>query len=161
MVASPTITVGYDMLSGDDGSDDSENTAFNTLFATNHKFYGYMDYFLNIPVHNKGLGLTDIVVGLKASPMPKHMIKVDFHIFNTAEDYTLADGTTTATDLGNEIDITMARKYNNNVKFVVGYSMFTPGDVTKDAGFDKLAGVGANKGQDSASWIYWMAVVNF
>ena len=152
MFASPMITVGYDLVSGDDGSDPLENTAFNTLFATNHKFYGYMDYFLNIPAHTGNLGLTDIVVGLKASPMPDHMVKVDFHIFNTAEDYTLTDSSgSTATDLGTEIDITLARKYNSNVKFVLGASFFTPGDVMKEM-----------KGnEDSASWFYWMAVIKF
>jgi hypothetical protein len=148
--ASPTITVGYDLLSGDDNLPESanENSAFNTLFATNHKFYGYMDYFLGFP--SKGPGLNDIVIGLKASPMPKHIIKIDFHMFSTVEDVMLSDGITKETDLGTEIDITAVRKYNSNVKFVAGYSLFTPGKIFEDT-----------RGKDSSSWIYWMAVVNF
>lgn len=161
MFASPTITIGYDLVSGDDVSDDNENTAFNTLFATNHKFYGYMDYFTNIPLQTGGLGLTDIIVGLKASPMENHWVKLDFHIFNTTEEYKLNDGSgSTATELGSEIDITLARKYNSNVKFVLGASFFMPGDVIKDAEFD-FGDPDYSKDQDSATWFYWMAVVNF
>ncbi|HUH12859.1 MAG TPA: alginate export family protein, partial [Longimicrobiales bacterium] len=38
----------YDRLSGDDDPLDDEVRVFDTLFATNHKFYGYMDLFTNI-----------------------------------------------------------------------------------------------------------------
>ncbi len=150
MPMSPKLIVGYDMLSGDDGKDETENTSFNTLFATNHKFYGYMDYFLNIPVHAYDRGLNDIVVGLKASPMDDHWVAVDFHMFSTAQDYTMANGTDMETDLGSEIDITLKRKYNSNVKFMLGYSMFTPGKIFEET-----------MGKDSADWLYWMAIINF
>jgi len=37
----------YTIVSGDDDSTDDTFGNFNTLFATNHKFYGFMDYFLS------------------------------------------------------------------------------------------------------------------
>jgi len=153
MPASPSVTVGFDMLSGDDGTDATENTSFNTLFATNHKFYGYMDYFIDIPVDAYDRGLNDLVIGIKASPMEDHWIALDYHMFMTAEDYLLSDGsggTTKETELGSEIDITLKHKYNSNVKFMAGYSIFTPGKIFEQT-----------MGKDSSSWIYWMAVVNF
>ncbi len=54
----PTIGVGIDYLSGDDGTDDDYNV-FNTLYATNHKYYGFMDYFINLPNDTYGKGLMD------------------------------------------------------------------------------------------------------
>jgi len=38
--------LGADILSGNSATDFSNNNTFATPFATNHKFYGYMDYFL-------------------------------------------------------------------------------------------------------------------
>jgi hypothetical protein len=54
----PSLRVGYDVLSG--ATEDT--TAFDTLYGTNHAFYGYMDAFLNIPVHTGGRGLQDLYV---------------------------------------------------------------------------------------------------
>ena len=39
----PAIGVGIDYLSGDDGQDADKYKVFNTLYATNHKYYGFMD----------------------------------------------------------------------------------------------------------------------
>ena len=57
---SPGVSVGVEYLSGDDDPTDGTYKVFDTLYATNHKFYGFMDYFLNIPVHTFGLGLRDV-----------------------------------------------------------------------------------------------------
>jgi hypothetical protein len=38
-----------DYLSGDQTPLDDTFGGFNTLYATNHKFYGFMDLFLNLP----------------------------------------------------------------------------------------------------------------
>jgi hypothetical protein len=42
-----SLMLWYDFLSGDDDTMDEEVKVFDTLFATNHKFYGQADYFLN------------------------------------------------------------------------------------------------------------------
>jgi len=60
MSMSPVLSAGVDYLSGDDGEDETKYKVFNTLYATNHKFYGFMDYFLNLPVHTYGKGLMDM-----------------------------------------------------------------------------------------------------
>lgn len=144
----PTIGFGVDYLSGDDGEDATKYQVFSTLYATNHKFYGFMDYFLNIPVHTYGKGLMDIHGKVSIAPCDKSVISVAFHMFNANADYTLTDGNT-STAFGSEIDITVVHKYNKAVKFVGGFSMFSPGDIFKQT-----------KGEDAANWAYIMAIVN-
>lgn len=56
------MTLWYDHLSGDDDPSDGTVRVFDTLFATNHKFYGLADYFLNIPVQTVGRGLQDLAL---------------------------------------------------------------------------------------------------
>ncbi|MCF6269314.1 MAG: alginate export family protein [Melioribacteraceae bacterium] len=144
----PMIGAGVDYLSGDDGADATKYKTFNTLYATNHKFYGYMDYFVNIPKHTYGLGLMDIQVKGSIVPIQKLKVALAYHIFNANADYTLIDGSTSAS-FGSEIDLTLSYKYSGNVKFVGGFSFFTPGDIFKE-----------RKGEDSSNWTYLMAVVN-
>lgn len=143
----PSLGVGVDLLSGDDGTDDESNV-FSTLYATNHKYYGFMDYFLNIPVHTMGLGLTD--VHAKASFFPAHKLKaaLAFHVFNSTEEYTLMDGNT-SNSFGSELDLTIIYSYNKAVKFQGGFSLFSPGDIFKET-----------RGEDSSTWAYLMAIVN-
>lgn len=144
----PMVGGGIAYLSGDDREDASKYKVFNTLYATNHKFYGYMDYFLDIPKHTYGLGLLDI--HLKGSIVPAKKLKVALalHMFNANTDYTLNDGST-STSFGSEADLTLSYKYNSNVNFVGGLSFFSSGDIFKET-----------KGEDSSTWMYLMAVVN-
>jgi hypothetical protein len=144
----PMIGAGVDYLSGDDGADASKYKVFNTLFATNHKFYGYMDYFLNIPTHTYGLGLMDIQVKGSIVPVNKFKLALAYHMFNANADYTLLDGSTSTT-FGSEMDLTLSYKYSSNVNFVGGFSFFAPGDIFKET-----------KGEDSSMWTYLMAIVN-
>lgn len=144
----PAIGVGIDYLSGDNGQDTDKYKVFNTLYATNHKYYGFMDYFLDIPNHTYGLGLMDLHVKAEVSPADKFKAALAFHMFNANEDFTLADGQT-STSFGSEMDLTLIYSYNNSVKFQGGFSLFSPGEIFKQT-----------EGEDSATWGYIMAVVN-
>jgi len=144
----PMVGAGVDYLSGDDGKDATKYKTFNTLYATNHKFYGYMDYFINIPKHTFGLGLMDIQVKGAIIPFNKFKVALAYHIFNANADYTLNDGTT-STSFGSEMDLTLSYKYCSKVNFVGGFSFFAPGDIFKE-----------KKGEDTSTWTYLMAVVN-
>jgi len=146
--AKPSFGAGIDYLSGDDGKDATKFKVFNTLYATNHKFYGYMDYFLNIPKHTFGLGLMDVHVKTTFKAAKKLNFALEYHLFNANEDYTLVNGSTSK-NFGSEIDFTLAHKYSKNVKFVGGFSFFTPGDIFKE-----------KKGKDNSTWTYLMAIVN-
>lgn len=144
----PAIGIGVDYLSGDDGKDSDKYKVFNTLYATNHKYYGFMDYFINIPNHTYNLGLMDIHVKAELSPLNKLTTALAFHIFNSNSDFTLENGKF-STSFGSEIDFTINYNYNSAVKFQGGFSFFTPGDIFKQT-----------KGEDTSTWAYLMAVVN-
>ncbi len=75
--------IGYDYASGNNASKsgDTKYHAFNTLYATNHKFYGHMDYFLDLPADTKTGGLQDLYVRLNYKPKPKGMLGFDAHYF--------------------------------------------------------------------------------
>ena len=144
----PTFSVGIDYLSGDDDPADDTYKVFDTMYATNHKFYGYMDYFLNIPVHTIGLGLTDIHVKGSVKATKDMSIRLAIHTFMSSEDYTLADGST-STNFGNEVDLTVVYAYTDRVSFVGGVSAFSPGAIFKET-----------RGEDLSTWAYASTIIN-
>ena len=126
------VTVGFDFLSGDDDLSDNDNKAFDTLFATNHKYYGLMDLFINIPNHTGQMGLMDAMLKgqMKASANVK--LSLDIHHFQ------LVEGIETA--LGQEIDTTVDYTYNQAYRLQWGAGVFVPGDAMKTrSGGDEIA----------------------
>lgn len=148
MAGVPDVSAGVDYLSGDGDADDGKFKVFDTLYATNHKYYGFMDYFLNIPVNTFGLGLVDAHVRLAAKPHKKLVTKLAVHVFRAAESYTLSAGSTSKA-FGTEGDVTLKLNYNEKLGFVFGGSFFVPGDVFKET-----------RGPDTSSWFYLMTTVN-
>lgn len=145
---SPMLGAGIDFLSGDDRKDISKYKVFNTLYATNHKFYGYMDYFINIPANTFGLGLIDIQGKAAINTSDNFNLATAFHLFKSHQDYNLFLGGTSKS-FGSEVDLTLSYKYSKEVKFVGGFSIFTPGDIFKE-----------KRGTDTSTWGYLMAIVN-
>ena len=94
-----TIAAQLDYLSGDDDPTDATTNAFNTLYATNHKFYGYMDYFLFIPQQLDQAGLVDGIIRAAFQLNPTTVFRADLHRFHTAEE-RLGE-----TALGTEFDL--------------------------------------------------------
>ena len=163
----PGLTVWYDYLSGTsdndlDGSDPSYNS-FNTLFDTGHKFYGLQDLFLGVGTGDAnngtaGLGLQDLAIKAKLSPMPGWTLKADYHWFWTAEGVQgsrsagLAGDRTQDNALGNELDITIVNKYNANTTVMIGFSNYTT-----TAAFRDLRTVTG----DGSNWAYLQFDVQF
>ena len=87
-----TVSAMYDRLSGDDDPLDDEVRVFDTLFATNHKFYGYADLFLNIPAHTGGRGLQDMALKSAWRPIQPLTLTLDLHRFDAAADDGMDDG---------------------------------------------------------------------
>lgn len=114
---------GYDVLSGN-----SDNTAaghtnnFNTLYATNHKFYGYMDYFLSIPTDTKQRGLTDGWVRAGITPGKNYTFTLDVHSFALANANNVA-AKKIGKDLGREMDLLFDYKPSPVVAIQAGYCM--------------------------------------
>lgn len=153
VVWKPKVTLWYDYLSGNDDESvqDGDWAAFNTLYDTGHKFYGFMDMFTDANGRDTNyLGLVDYAVKVVLKPADKWTIKADLHNFHLANglaanpDIAIITGVCDArvihaggvganggsacrnggTELGSELDLTIVHKYNSNVTFAVGYSQF-------------------------------------
>ncbi len=112
------IAVWYDYLSGDNAPDDGEVRVFDTLFATNHKFYGFADLFLNIPVHTGGLGLQDAAIKSSYAFGEATRVAADIHHFTLAQ-----DGGFPSSTLGQEVDLTLTYRYSANLGVTAGHSL--------------------------------------
>jgi Alginate export len=134
------ITLWYDYLSGDDAAT-VDTEVFNTLFATNHKFYGFADVFLNIPKNTGGAGLQDMAVKFNWKPRPAIRFAADLHSFSAAEQGTLSDS-----HFANELDLTLSHRYTEHLSATVGFSY-----VDQDAA---LAEVG--RLSENMTWFYVM-----
>lgn len=139
----PRITLWYDYLSGDSNTNDTRAKAFNTLYATNHKFYGFMDYFMNVPDNTSKKGLQDIAIKTSIKPLQNVSISADFHHFLLAENSAL-DG---KKSLGQELDLTAKWKYHKHLTVTGGYSHFFNA---------KLQRALASRGNSDADWAYLM-----
>jgi hypothetical protein len=113
------VALWVDYLSGDDGTDATKVKNFTTPYATNHKFYGHMDYFLNNPAH----GLIDYVFKGSVKVTPKLRFQLHAHKFQAAE----TRGALIDKDLGSEIDLDLSYAIATNTKLRMGYSHFFAG----------------------------------
>lgn len=121
------IGAGYDYISGQNASKttNTKYNSFNTLYPTNHKFYGHMDYFLDLPTDTKLGGLQDIYLRLNYRPKPKGMLGLDAHYFlsgNKVANPTSA-GSYLKLPLGFELDAYGTYKPYDFLEVRAGYSI--------------------------------------
>jgi hypothetical protein len=132
--------VGVDWLSGDADPADGTYGAFQTLYGTNHRFYGFMDLLLDPAAQTGGRGLVDVLGTLTVAPGPRLPLEVTLHRF-------LLDRTApTGRDLGWEADLTLPFPAVSGVRGLAGYSAFRGGKAAPAAG---LA---------SGAWLQWAYV---
>lgn len=116
------LTLWADYLSGS-APGDVENGSFDTLFGTNHKFYGFADLFLDIPLNTAGRGLVDLALKSRWQLTPDWRATVDVHRFSVAEDDGLGSGT-----LGTELDAVVTRAVFDGLQVSGGVSRVFAGD---------------------------------
>lgn len=119
---SPGVRVWFDRLD----SDGTPEGSFATRFATNHKFYGYMDRFIDTVGDPFGLGLVDVGGGLVATWAKGLKSSIDGHLFESVE-----DGPEGARTFGTEVDVLLKWQVNAKQSLVVVYGVFLPGDLTE------------------------------
>lgn len=136
------LGAGYTRLSGDGDPDDDTFRTFNTLFATNHKFYGFMDYF---PPLAGPYGLQDAFVSLGASATERLRLALDLHHFAAAVEPAGGRGV-----FGQEVDLTANYRYNGALGFQAGASAFFPGSFTEAA-----------VGDATTYWLYLQTTATF
>ncbi|MEA5405070.1 alginate export family protein [Arcicella sp. DC2W] len=156
------FTLGYDVLSGNDGSSATnnykastgKNNRFDPLYGTPHRHWGYMDYFY-VGTNSPAGGLNNGYFKAKYTTNTV-TVGVDYHSFALNKATTKGDGTLVGTDLGNEIDFTLNYNMNKFTNLELGYSVmmatanmpFAKGQATTD--------VAANNFNKTGTWFYAM-----
>ena len=144
----PRVGGLYDFASGNANPNGSDDTGFQNLFPTNHKFYGQMDLVSWRNIHDGALNLS-------AMPHPQLQTKVDLHTFwlaETSDAWYRANGFTTVRSaaagrdvdghLGEEVDVTLIWKLNRFVTLGGGYSHFFTGGFAAATGASSDADFG-------------------
>jgi hypothetical protein len=152
----PRIGIEYNHATGDSTPGQGDAETFQNLFPTNHKFYGYADFFSWQNVHNPA-------VQLKLTPSKTITLQADYHLFwlaETADGWYRANGVTKvrppapgrAADnfVGSELDFTVTWKPVKNLSFLAGYSHFFSGDYAKASG-----------PADDADFVYTSMTISF
>ncbi len=140
-----SIAIGADLLSGDATPSDSKYSAFSTLFASNHQFYGLQDIIGDPAASTKERGLIDVLATGSEKLSSVVSLKGEVHHF------TMAAGTNAA--LGWEIDVTLPIRIGTAAGLDIGYSQFHP-----EAGASAV-GLGANG--ETKHWLFVSLRVGF
>lgn len=118
-----SLAAQADVLSGDDDPDAGDAKAFNTLYATNHKFYGYMDYFLNPAGQLDEAGLVDLMLRGRIDLSAVTQLRADVHHFRLAQE---RGGERT---LGTELDLVGTWSMAKYAGLEAGGALFLPADL--------------------------------
>jgi hypothetical protein len=124
----PYLGVGVDVLSGDADPLGDSYRAFNTLYATNHRYYGYIDLFLDPAARTGGRGLVDLMGNAKLA-LGRSALEVDVHRFLLAQ-----PGTLDSRAIGWELDLTYPFRFADAGRILVGYSLFRNGPAAAPIG---------------------------
>lgn len=132
------LTIGFDYLSGTSAGSEQDNS-FNPLYGTNHKFYGFMDYFYVGNQHGAG-GLTDIFLKASHKISEKLILSADLHQFYSSAEVLMADNTRMSSTLGTEADLVFKYTFSPEVNLIGGYSQLFASDTMEFLkGGDKTA----------------------
>lgn len=118
-------SLGVDIASGNEIGE-TDNTSWNPYFGTNHKFYGFMDYFYVgnphvAPGGQYSAGLIDIYQ--KASiGLSKGTLQIHLHEFLSPTDVEDLAGNEYDSYLGTEVDLVYSIKPVKDVTLMLGYS---------------------------------------
>lgn len=148
------VGAGVDILSGTN-SPSGINT-YSVQYGTNHKFYGFMDYFTGNPT----TGLNDIYFMAFLTPeASKFSGSLYIHHFMSNKDISFVSfpsGTiNTYNTYGQEIDLTVKYAFIQGTSLTWGGSIFVPGDIMKSL----YSGNNYTR-EDAGFWTYLMITAN-
>jgi hypothetical protein len=138
------LGAGVSLYSGDDPEKD-DDSAYDQLFPTLHKFHGYMDRAVVIA---GSAGLLDINGKALWEASDKLKLTAAYHAFSTEVDVPLSPARTSK-NVGQEIDIVAKGKLTQGLKLELGGAVFFPGDVPKES---------PEFGDENATWFYLQGV---
>ncbi len=150
-----TVGAGVDLLSGTKNTSNDFNT-FMPTYGTGHKFYGYMDYFTNIPINTLFAGLNDFYADFNYLFVESKLsFGAALHHFMSNKPILIS--TTTNPDgneentFGQELDLTLKYDFVKGTSITWGGSLFFPCKIMK-AFFAPR--------EDTAFWTYIMITAN-
>ncbi len=111
-ISNVTTKIGYEVL----GSD-NRNYGFSTPLATLHKFNGFADQFLSTP----GTGLVDLYVTASTSALGANWAL-------TYHDFSADDSGPGISDYGNELDLSITKKFATRYTVGLKYANYSAGD---------------------------------
>lgn len=162
----PRFGIEYNLGSGDSNPSDDKHETFENLFPTNHKFYGYMDFFSLQNLHN--VRLTSSV-----KLLPRLTMLTEYHAFwlyDTSDNLYAVNGArrggiaptggtgyginpNNSSYVGSEVDLVATYAVGPQTTLEAGYGHFFVGGYIKQS----LATPGAT----DANWVYIQMNVNF
>ncbi len=151
---SPEFGFEYDFATGDSDPQDGRSGEFHNLFPTNHLHYGYGDYM-------GWRNMQDFKPYFAFLPRANVRAQVSYHRLLLAEErgaWKNAGGKVLGfdptgllgTDLGHEIDLTLAFPLYEQVRMLAGYSVFLPGEFAR-----------GTQGSQAAQFGYLQTLVTF
>jgi len=111
--------LGADVLSGDATPKDGSYRAFNTMYATNHPFYGLMDLFLDPAARTNDAGLVDTFGSVAHAVSDRASLRADLHRF--------AVQAGSAGEIGWELDLVAPVTLSSASALEIGYAAFRAG----------------------------------
>jgi hypothetical protein len=158
---SPRLGLEYNFSTGDEDPTDGRHQTFDNLFPTNHKYYGFMDFFSWQNIHNLRLNAS-------IKPSKKLTLTADYHAFwlaDTQDFFYQVNGAPRATGgygikpdagsyVGSEVDVVATYNLAAYAAIQGGYGHFFTGQYVRDS----LRPVG---GAADADWFYVQMVFNF
>ena len=158
-----SFTLGYDVLSGNDGGSSATNNykgstgynnRFDPLYGTPHRHWGYMDYFY-VGTNSPSGGLNNGYLKAKYTSNTLS-IGVDYHSFALNKATLKGDGTLLGTDLGNEVDFLLNYNMNKFTNIELGYSVMMATDNMAFAKGQATTDVTAKTFDKTGTWLYLM-----
>lgn len=122
--------LGVDVLSGDAKPADGQYHAFNTMYATNHPFYGLMDLFLDPAARTNDAGLVDAFGSVTRALTDRTSLRTDLHRF--------AVQAGSAGEIGWELDVVAPVKLSSASALEIGYAAFRASDAAAAMGLGAL-----------------------
>jgi hypothetical protein len=117
---------GADYVSGNDGTQASTtNSAFDPLYGTPHKFWGYMDYFYVATPMKANNGLVNYFFKVKYNLKDNLTLFADLHGFASANKTSDGKGGTQTRYLGTELDLMMRYGMTKMINIEAGYSVMS------------------------------------
>jgi hypothetical protein len=163
----PRLALEYSYASGDGSATDNQHETFDNLYPTNHKFYGYADYFSWQNLH-------DARAIFQIKPHPRVSVAVEGHLFwlaDTADSLYNVGGAARAgggvgtgtgfnrnpsydSFVGSELDVIAGFAVNKFAMLEAGYGHFFTGDYIDQSW--KSAG-----GSADSDWFYIQTIIRF